>query len=125
MTAKRAWARKSARPVWTGFPTLSLSGTRKIAAKKLTVTIRKKSQPNKPFKDQMTVEALDRRGPEGYRGQAVPAALHAAEALDEGTVYLNFFFTFFGSVEILKETNSRSWGLQHFMLPPPPLGHPP
>ena len=32
---------------------------------------------------------------------------------------------FFGSVEILIETNNRSWGLQHFMLPPPPLGHPP
>jgi hypothetical protein len=30
-----------------------------------------------------------------------------------------------GSVEILIETNNRSWGLQLFMLPPPPLGHPP
>jgi hypothetical protein len=23
-----------------------------------------------------------------------------------------------------RETNSRSWGLQHIVLPPPPLGHP-
>ena len=30
-----------------------------------------------------------------------------------------------GSVEILIETNNRSWELQLFMLPPSPLGHPP
>jgi hypothetical protein len=30
-----------------------------------------------------------------------------------------------GSVEILIETNNRSWGLHLFMLPPPLLGHPP
>ena len=30
-----------------------------------------------------------------------------------------------GFVETLIETNNRSWGLQHFMLPPPLLGHPP
>jgi len=29
-----------------------------------------------------------------------------------------------GSVEILIEINNRSWGLQLFMLPPLPLGHP-
>jgi hypothetical protein len=29
-----------------------------------------------------------------------------------------------GSVEILIETSNRSWGLQLFMLPSPPLGHP-
>jgi hypothetical protein len=29
-----------------------------------------------------------------------------------------------GFVEILKETINRSWGLQHIVLPPPPLGHP-
>jgi hypothetical protein len=23
------------------------------------------------------------------------------------------------------KTNNRSWGLQHLVLPPPPLGHPP
>jgi hypothetical protein len=32
---------------------------------------------------------------------------------------------FFGSVEILIKTNNRSWVLQFFMLPPPPLGYPP
>jgi hypothetical protein len=30
-----------------------------------------------------------------------------------------------GFVELLIETISRSWGLQHVVLPPPPLGHPP
>jgi hypothetical protein len=36
-----------------------------------------------------------------------------------------FFNYLFGFVETLIETNNRSWGLQHFVLPPPPLGHPP
>jgi len=33
-------------------------GDEEVASGKLTVTIRKKSQPNKPFKEQMTIDAL-------------------------------------------------------------------
>jgi len=39
-------------------PYVIVVGDEEIAHKKLTVTIRKKSQPNKPFKEQMTVDAL-------------------------------------------------------------------
>jgi threonyl-tRNA synthetase len=39
-------------------PYVVVVGDEEIANKKLTVTIRKKSQPNKPFKEQMTTDAL-------------------------------------------------------------------
>jgi threonyl-tRNA synthetase len=39
-------------------PYVIVVGDEEIANKKLTVTIRKKSQPNKPYKEQMTVDAL-------------------------------------------------------------------
>ncbi len=39
-------------------PYVIVVGDEEVASKKLTVTIRKKSQPNKPFRDQMTVETL-------------------------------------------------------------------
>jgi len=35
-----------------------VAGDEEVASEKLTVTVRKKSQPNKPFKEQMTVEGL-------------------------------------------------------------------
>jgi threonyl-tRNA synthetase len=39
-------------------PYVIVVGDDEIASKNLTVTVRKKSQPNKPFKEQMTVESL-------------------------------------------------------------------
>jgi threonyl-tRNA synthetase len=39
-------------------PYVIVVGDEEVASKKLTVTVRKKSQPNKPFKEQMTVESL-------------------------------------------------------------------
>jgi threonyl-tRNA synthetase len=39
-------------------PYVVVVGDEEVASKKLTVTVRKKSQPNKPFKEQMTVESL-------------------------------------------------------------------
>jgi threonyl-tRNA synthetase len=39
-------------------PYVIVIGDEEIASKKLTVTVRKKSQPNKPFKEQLTTEAL-------------------------------------------------------------------
>jgi threonyl-tRNA synthetase len=39
-------------------PYVIVVGDEEVASKKLTVTVRKKSQPNKPFKEQMTVEGL-------------------------------------------------------------------
>ena len=39
-------------------PYVVVVGDEEVASKKLTVTIRKKSQPNKPFKEQMDVETL-------------------------------------------------------------------
>jgi len=39
-------------------PYLVVVGDDEVASKKLTVTVRKKSQPGKPFKEQMTVESL-------------------------------------------------------------------
>jgi threonyl-tRNA synthetase len=39
-------------------PYVVVVGDDEIASKNLTVTVRKKSQPNKPFKEQMTVESL-------------------------------------------------------------------
>ena len=39
-------------------PYVVVVGDEEVATKKLTVTIRKKSQPNKPCKEQLTVEAL-------------------------------------------------------------------
>ena len=39
-------------------PYVIVVGDEEVASKKLTVTIRKRSQPNKPFKDKMTVETL-------------------------------------------------------------------
>ena len=58
MTARRASARKSARQVWTGSRYVIVVGDEEIASKNLTVTIRKKSEPNKPFKEQLTTEGL-------------------------------------------------------------------
>ncbi|MDO9033573.1 MAG: threonine--tRNA ligase [Methanoregula sp.] len=39
-------------------PYVIVIGDEEIASKKLTVTIRKKSQPNKPFKEQLSIDAL-------------------------------------------------------------------
>ena len=39
-------------------PYVVVVGDEEVASKKLTVTVRKKSQPNKPFKEQMAVEGL-------------------------------------------------------------------
>ncbi|WP_292423415.1 threonine--tRNA ligase [Methanoregula sp.] len=39
-------------------PYVIVVGDDEVASKKLTVTVRKKSQPNKPFKEQMTVDSL-------------------------------------------------------------------
>jgi threonyl-tRNA synthetase len=39
-------------------PYVVVVGDEEIGTKRLTVTVRKKSQPNKPFKEQMTTEAL-------------------------------------------------------------------
>ena len=39
-------------------PYVIVVGDEEIASKNLTVTIRKKSQPNKPFKEQMTTDAV-------------------------------------------------------------------
>jgi len=39
-------------------PYVIVIGDEEVASKKLTVTIRKKSQPNKPFKEQLSVDAL-------------------------------------------------------------------
>ncbi len=39
-------------------PYVIVVGDEEVASKKLTVTIRKKSQPNKPYKEQLTTEAL-------------------------------------------------------------------
>ena len=39
-------------------PYVIVIGDEEMASRKLTVTIRKKSEPNKPFKEQMTAEAL-------------------------------------------------------------------
>ncbi len=39
-------------------PYVVVVGDEEMKSKKLTVTVRKKSQPNKPFKEQMTAEAL-------------------------------------------------------------------
>ena len=54
-------------------------------------------------------------------GDGAKAALEAFEVPDENVQRIRNR----GPGEILRETCSRSWGLQHFMLPPPPLGHPP
>ena len=39
-------------------PYVVVVGDEEVASKKLTVTVRKKSQPNKPFKEQMSIETL-------------------------------------------------------------------
>ena len=39
-------------------PYVIVVGDEEVANGKLTVTIRKKSQPNKPYKEQMTADAL-------------------------------------------------------------------
>jgi threonyl-tRNA synthetase len=39
-------------------PYVVVVGDEEINSKKLTVTVRKKSQPNKPFKEQMAVDDL-------------------------------------------------------------------
>jgi threonyl-tRNA synthetase len=39
-------------------PYVIVVGDEEVASKRLTVTIRKKSQPNKPHKEQLTTEAL-------------------------------------------------------------------
>jgi threonyl-tRNA synthetase len=39
-------------------PYVVVVGDEEMNSKKLTVTVRKKSQPNKPFKEQMTADAL-------------------------------------------------------------------
>ena len=39
-------------------PYVIVVGDEEVASKNLTVTVRKKSQPNKPFKEQLTIEAL-------------------------------------------------------------------
>jgi threonyl-tRNA synthetase len=39
-------------------PYVIVVGDEEVASKKLTVTVREKSQPNKPFKEQMTPEGL-------------------------------------------------------------------
>ncbi|MFA5269572.1 MAG: His/Gly/Thr/Pro-type tRNA ligase C-terminal domain-containing protein, partial [Methanoregula sp.] len=39
-------------------PYVIVVGDEEVASKNLTVTVRKKSQPNKPFKEQMTPEGL-------------------------------------------------------------------
>lgn len=39
-------------------PYVVVVGDEEVASKKLTVTVRKKSQPGKPFKEQMTLDAL-------------------------------------------------------------------
>jgi threonyl-tRNA synthetase len=39
-------------------PYVIVVGDDEIASKKLTVSARKKSQPNKPFKEQMSTDAL-------------------------------------------------------------------
>ncbi len=39
-------------------PYVVVVGDEEVASKKLTVTVRRKSQPNKPFKEQLTTEAL-------------------------------------------------------------------
>jgi threonyl-tRNA synthetase len=39
-------------------PYVIVVGDEEVASKNLTVTIRKKSQPNKPFKEQMSVDTL-------------------------------------------------------------------
>jgi threonyl-tRNA synthetase len=35
-----------------------VAGDEEVASRKLTVTIRRKSQPNKPFKEQLTLDDL-------------------------------------------------------------------
>jgi threonyl-tRNA synthetase len=39
-------------------PFVIVIGDEELASGKLTVTIRRKSQPNKPFKEQLTLETL-------------------------------------------------------------------
>ena len=39
-------------------PYVVVVGDEEVASKKLTVTVRKKSQPNKPFREEITADAL-------------------------------------------------------------------
>jgi threonyl-tRNA synthetase len=39
-------------------PFVLVIGDEEVASRKLTVTIRRKSQPNKPFKEQLTLDSL-------------------------------------------------------------------
>ncbi len=76
-------------------PFVIVVGDEEAASRKLTVTIRRKSQPNKPFKEQLTTEELDRNGTKGYCGKTVQAPVYPEEAFEKGPVYLIFLPSFF------------------------------
>jgi hypothetical protein len=71
-------------------PYVIVIGDDEIASKNLTVTVRKKSEPNKPFKEQLTIEALI-AAVKGYGRKTVPPALYSPEAFAERPVYLILF----------------------------------
>ena len=71
-------------------PYVVVIGDEEVAGKKLTVTIRKKSQPNKPYKEELSADALIAAVQKDTEGYAVPPAVHAAPDVEEGAVYLIF-----------------------------------
>ena len=71
-------------------------GDEEVASKKLTVTVRKKSQPGKPFREQMTVDSLIAAVRKDVEGKPFRPLYTPRKLSDEGTVYLKFsFFRFF------------------------------
>jgi hypothetical protein len=55
-------------------------------------------------------------------GKVIIQSILSYSNIERGREIFNIFC---GSVEILIKTNNHSWGLQLFMLLPPPLVHPP
>ena len=58
MTANESVGKKVREAGMDWVPYVVVVGDEEVASKNLTVTVRKKSQPNKPFKEQMTTDAL-------------------------------------------------------------------
>ena len=83
-------------------PYVIVIGDDEMASKNLTVTIRRKSEPNKPHKEQLDCRypcCLDK---ERDRRQTLPPALYPAQALLKGTVYLIFPPLLFPSAGIIE-----------------------
>jgi hypothetical protein len=64
---------------------------------KLTVTVRKKSQLNKPSRGQLTTEVLIAAVGRTQRGSR-PVAVHTPEALDQSKEYQNISEKFFKKI---------------------------